>query len=68
MVGVFDSKDVTTYACDMENFRVEADIVPGTVFYSWVFGFGGQVVINGPAEGKEAYQEMVLNAAERLKT
>ncbi|MBP5169015.1 MAG: WYL domain-containing protein, partial [Oscillospiraceae bacterium] len=59
-------KDVTTYAYDMENFRVEADVVPGTVFYSWVFGFGGKVVINGPADVKEQYKEMVLKAAERL--
>ncbi len=35
-------KDVTTYAYDITNFRVEADVVPGTVFYSWVFGFGGK--------------------------
>ena len=59
-------KDVTTYAYDMENFRVETDVVPGTVFYSWVFGFGGKVVINGPAEVKEQYKELVLKAAERL--
>ena len=32
----------------------------------WVFGFGGKVVINGPAEVKEEYKEMVLKAAERL--
>jgi len=60
-------KDVTTYAYDMENFRVEADVVPGTVFYSWVFGFGGKVVINGPVDIKEQYKEMVLKAAEGLK-
>ncbi len=35
-------KDVTTYAYDIANFRVEADVVPRTVFYSWVFGFGGK--------------------------
>jgi predicted DNA-binding transcriptional regulator YafY len=59
-------KDVTTYAYDMENFRVETDVVPGTVFYSWVFGFGGKVVINGPTEIKEQYKEMVLKAAEHV--
>ncbi len=60
-------KDVTTYAYDMENFRVETDVVPGTVFYSWVFGFGGKVVINGPADVKEQYKEMVLKVAEGLE-
>ncbi len=59
-------KDVATYAYDMENFRVEADVVPGIVFYSWVFGFEGKVVINGPEEVKEQYKEMVLKAAEKI--
>lgn len=52
-------KDVTTYCYDMENFRAEVDVVPSTVFYSWVFGFGGDVVINGPADVKEEYKHMV---------
>ena len=60
-------KDVTTYAYDMENFRVEADVVPGTVFYSWVFGFGGDVVINGPAIVKEEYKQLVQKVVEGLK-
>jgi hypothetical protein len=32
-----------------------------------VFGFGGKVVINGPADVKKQYKEMVLKAAEGLK-
>ncbi len=59
-------KDVKTYCYDMNNFRVEADVVISNVFFSWVFGFGGEVVINGPEEVKEQYKEMVLNAAEKL--
>jgi len=59
-------KDVTTYAYDMENFRVETDVVPGTVFYSWVFGFGGKVVINGPADVKEEFKQLVKKVAEGL--
>ena len=59
-------KDVTTYAYDMENFRVEADVVPGTVFYSWVFGFGGDVVINGPVNVKEEYKQLVQKVADKL--
>ncbi len=60
-------KDVTTYAYDMENFRVEVDVVPSTVFYSWIFGFGGAVSIKGPAKVKEEYKQMVLQAAEGLE-
>ena len=53
-------------AYDMENFRAEVDVVPSSVFYSWVFGFGGDVVINGPAEVKEEYKEMVQKVAEKI--
>jgi hypothetical protein len=60
-------KDVTTYCYDMENFRVEADVVPSTVFYSWVFGFGGDVVINGPANVKEEYKQLVQKVADSLQ-
>ena len=58
-------KDVTTYAYDMENFRAEVDVV-SNVFFSWVFGFGGDVVINGPANVKEEYKQLVQRVAERL--
>ncbi len=61
-------KDVTTYAYDMENFRVEVDVVVSSVFFSWVFGFGGDVVINGPADVKKEYEDMVLRVAEGLKS
>ena len=59
-------KDVTTYAYDMENFRAEVDVVPSSVFYSWVFGFGGDVVINGPANVKEEYKQLVQKVSEKL--
>ena len=59
-------KDVTTYAYDMENFRAEVDVVPSSVFYSWVFGFGGDVVINGPADVKEEFKQLVKKVAEGL--
>ena len=59
-------KDVTTYCYDMENFRAEVDVVPSSVFYSWVFGFGGAVVINGPAAVKEEFREMVQKVFNQL--
>ena len=58
--------DVQTYAYDMEHFRVETDIAPGNGFYGWVFGFGGKVRINGPAEVKEEYTRRVHEAVEGL--
>lgn len=57
-------KDVTTYAYDMENFRAEVEVAVSNVFFSWIFGFGGKVRINGPEDVKEKYREMVLKAAE----
>jgi predicted DNA-binding transcriptional regulator YafY len=59
-------KDVTTYCYDMENFRAEVDVVPSSVFYSWVFGFGGDVVINGPADVKEEFKQLVQKVADKL--
>ena len=56
--------DVTTYAYDMENFRAEVEVAVSNVFFSWVFGFGGKVRINGPKEVKEQYKKMVIKAAE----
>ena len=61
-------KDVTTYCYDMENFRAEVDVVVSSVFFSWVFGFEGEVVINGPADVKEQYKEMVLKTAETVRS
>ena len=57
---------VATYAYDMENFRAEVEVVPSNVFFSWVFGFGGDVRINGPEEVKKKYKEMVQRATEEL--
>ena len=59
-------KDVTTYCYDMENFRAEVDVVVSNVFFGWVFGFGGDVVINAPTDVKEQYKEMVKQVAFRL--
>ena len=51
----------------MENFRAEVDVVVSKVFFSWVFGFEGKVRINGPADVKEEYRQMVLKVAEGLE-
>lgn len=65
MDGIMDKfgKEVTTYACDMEHFRAEVEVVPSSVFYSWIFGFGGEVVIKSPADVKKEYEEMVKRVA-----
>lgn len=58
--------NVTTYACDQNSFRVEANISVGTTFYNWIFGFQGKVKIRNPENVKEEYRQLVLNAAQNL--
>ena len=59
-------KDVKVLANDMKSFRVIANTAVGSVFYSWVFGFGGKVNIKSPEEVKEQYKQMVLNSVDSL--
>lgn len=59
--------DVDTYACDQQNFRVIAEVAVGTVFFNWIFGFGGKVWIKAPEDVKEQYKDQVFKAAEQLK-
>ena len=59
-------EDVQTYAYDMENFRAEVEIAVNSVFYSWVFGFGGKVKIKSPKDVKEQYRKMIENAMDEM--
>ena len=58
--------DVTTYACDQQNFRVIEEIAVGKVFFNWIFGFGGKVRIKSPEDVKEEYHQLILNASKLL--
>ena len=57
-------EDVTTYAYDMENFKLEADVAVNKLFYMWVFGFEGKVKIRSPKNVKAGYEEMIKKAFE----
>ena len=59
-------KDITVLANDKKTFRVIVNTSVGTVFYSWVFGFGGKVSINAPEDVKKEYAKMVFEAANAL--
>ena len=50
----------------MENFRAKMDAVLSSVFYFCIFGFSGDVVINGPAVVKEEYKQLVQKVADKL--
>ena len=55
--------NVAICAYDIEHFKAEVEVVPSNVFYSWIFGFGGDVWIDGPEEVKVQYKDMVMKAA-----
>lgn len=48
-------KDVHVLANDMKSFRAVIETSVGSVFYSWIFGFGGRVAIKSPEDVKDEY-------------
>ena len=58
--------DVQVLANDMKSFRVLVNTSVGSVFYSWIFGFRGKVLIKAPEEVKAEYAQMVRDAAQAL--
>ena len=60
-------KDVKVLANDMKSFRVIVNTAVGSVFYSWVVGFGGKVRIKAPESVKDEYAVMVKSAAAILE-
>ena len=59
-------EDVKTYAYSLSSFKAEVEVATSHVFYSWVFGFGGRVIIKGSESVKREYAEMVKAAAAGL--
>lgn len=60
-------KDIEIELLSEERFRVEPDIAVSSVFFSWVFGFGGMVKILGPRQVKEDYARMIRSAMESVE-
>lgn len=71
--GVMDAiidrfgNEVEIYACDQRNFRVIVEIAVGTVFFNWVFGFGGKVQIKAPEDVRCQYNDLIFKATESIK-
>ena len=61
MVDRFGEK-VETKPVDNERFRLNAQVAESPVFYAWIFGFGGKVKIEAPADMKKTYKEMLEEA------
>ena len=47
------------WTADAETFEITETVAAGNVFYSWVFGFGGRIVITKPDSIRENYQKMI---------
>ena len=60
-------EDVTTYACDMENFRAVVEVAVNNVLFSWIVGFGGLVKIKSPDDVKDEYAKFVTKAFDALE-
>lgn len=61
MVDRFGEK-VETKAMDKGHFLLKAEVADSSVFYAWIFGFGGKVKIKAPKEMKAAYSKMLKDA------
>jgi len=59
-------EDVKTYAYSLSSFKAEVEVATSHVFFGWIFGLGGRVVINGPQRVKDEYEKMVRDAAANL--
>ena len=47
-----------------ENFKITVNVATSHIFYSWIFGFGGKVIILGPDAVREEYVSMLDKARE----
>ena len=52
-------KTVKVTGRDTETFEILETVAAGNAFYSWVFGFGGRIVITKPDSIREHYQKMI---------
>lgn len=59
-------EEVKTYAYSLSSFRAEVEVTTSQMFFSWIFGLGGRVMINGPQRVKDEYEKMVRDAAANL--
>ena len=60
-------KDVDVSAYDENSFKVTVTTSVGNVFYSWIFGFSGRVIIKSPDDVKGEYSKMVAAAVAALE-
>lgn len=52
-------EEVETWVTDDEHFRVRAQVAASPTFYSWVFGFVGDIRILEPSIAVKTYRKML---------
>ena len=52
-------EDVETWISDKEHFCVRAQVADSPTFYSWVFGFVGDIRIVEPDSAVKRYRQML---------
>jgi predicted DNA-binding transcriptional regulator YafY len=57
-------EEVETKRSGPDKFHAKVKVEASPVFYGWVFQFGGQIKISGPASIKKKYQKMLQEATE----
>ena len=58
-------EDIPTGTVDDQHLRVTVRVIPSYTFFSWVFQFGGEIKVAGPANVKADYEEMLRKVMER---
>lgn len=61
-------QNVKTKKVDENHFETDVAVAVNSVFFSWIFGFGGKVKIAGPDSVKKQYADMVNAAANAIKS
>ena len=66
MKGVIDQfgAEITVNEADKDHFRTKVKVCTSPTFYSWVFQWGGDVVIEEPESARREYREMARRALE----
>ncbi len=54
--------NVDTHPVDEEHFEADVNVCASSTFYSWVFGWRGEMQIIDPPEVKAEYKKMIENA------
>ena len=59
--------EVRTKPIGKDHFRATVKVCLSPNFFRWVFGWDSQVIIEGPAQVKEQYREMLCAEVDRYK-